>query len=62
MPKEYYYDYGYCQVKVTRPDTVSEAQIERVKDALIRFYLGCLDEGVDITKEGDERYFDVGKD
>ena len=50
MAKEYCLTVGNCKVKVTRPDISNEERNAILDRALTRFYLDCLEDGVDISE------------
>lgn len=51
MSKEYVYTFGNCKVTVTRPDISPEERNSILDRALTRFYLDCLEDGVDISNK-----------
>ena len=53
--KEYFYNFGNCTVKVTRPDISEEERKTRIEGALTRFYRNCLADGVDISEKQSKR-------
>lgn len=50
MAKEYFYDFGNCKVKVTRPNISIEERNSILNRALSRLYIDCLEDGVDISE------------